>query len=67
MAFGLGLPPHKYVLDTLGTRLRDYYNELLDRVHSLPALAPGKLRSITASAFDLCGIRLPHLRRRIIV
>ena len=40
MAFGLGLPPHKYVLDKLGTRLRDYYDELLD----LPE--PEHLRSL---------------------
>ena len=26
---GFGLPPHKYVLDDLGRRLRDCYEQLL--------------------------------------
>ena len=29
MAFGFGLPSHKYVLDKLGTHLRDSYAALL--------------------------------------
>ena len=30
MAFGLGLPPHKYVLDKLGAELRRLYGPVLD-------------------------------------
>lgn len=29
MTFGLGLPPHRYVLDKLGTGLRGYYEALI--------------------------------------
>ena len=29
MVFGLGLPPHRYVLDKLGAGMRGYYEHLM--------------------------------------